>query len=157
MRRILPIVLIAAASSLPVNGTVVHAAGGPEALILSSANGALLPPDDWTCDEYVAEYRAFLEAGNKPSQWRFAGKRYRDESDGGVYDWQMWLDWYDRQNCGGPAKAAETQSSAGNSGGGGGFGGMTAVGIVAGLLGVGAIAAGGGGGGDSDPPSKSPG
>lgn len=147
--------LLTAASSLAVNGSVAFAedAADSGALILSSTAGAMLPPNQWNCDRYVAEYRDFLDAGNSPSSWRFYGKRYRTTDTGEVYDWPMWLKWQASAKC---AQLSPTQSAA--SEGGGGFGGMTAVGVVAGLLGTGAIAAGGGGGGgDEKPTNKSPG
>ncbi|MBX7540908.1 hypothetical protein [Qipengyuania sphaerica] len=161
-RRILPIMLLAATGSLAANGSVALATGAETAIIMSSAEGALLPPDRWNCDLYVSEYDKFIADGNKPELWRFFGKRYRVDTSGDDYDWSMWLAWRENQNCGGlsPVKQAGqgAQSGTGGSGGsGGGFGGMTAVGIVGGLLATGAVAAGGGGGGDSEPKAKSPG
>ncbi len=125
----------------------------------------MAPPDLWKCDLYVAEYRAFIDAENDPDTWRFIGKRYKSDTDGELYDWNMLRDWQNSGDC--ALKTPELGSSQGGgssgSGGagagasGGGIDTMTAVGVVVGLLGLGGVAAGGGGGGDDTPPSKSPG
>ena len=157
-----------AASSLGVNASLALAGDASlaeseiaPAIIASGAAGAMAPPDEWTCTLYVAEYRQFLDAGNDPQSWRFAGKRYRSDADGQVYDWPMWLSWQENAACSGTS-AAETNTSPGGTSdvttgaGGGGFDSMTAVGVVVGLLGLGGLAAAGGGGAGT-PPSKSPG
>ena len=160
MRRNLTIMVLAAAGSLAVNGTIAHAEGAADAsLIPSTATGAMLPPVKWNCELYVDEYRDFLNAGHKAADWRFVGKRYRTVDNGSVYDWNMWLEWESRNDCSRPIATRDIRDASKAAGaGGGGFGGMTAIGVVGGLLGVGAVAAGGGGGGGgSGSPSKSPG
>ena len=157
-----------AASSLGVNASLALAGDASltegqnaPAVIASGAAGAMAPPDKWTCTLYVAEYRQFLDAGDDPQSWRFAGKRYRSDTDGQVYDWPMWLSWQEGAACDG-ASAAETKGSPGGTSegasgaGGGGLDSMTAVGVVVGLLGLGGLAAAGGGGAGT-PASKSPG
>ena len=164
-----------AASALGVNGTLALAEPGDNteierravsgtnaSWIASGAAGAMLPPPEWNCERYVAEYRQFLADGNDADQWRFVGKRYRSDNDGQFYDWAMWLAWEKDAGCSGSVatgpSSGEASAGAGSGSGGGGFGGMTAVGTVIGVLGLGgAVAAGGGGGGDDAPPSKSPG
>lgn len=60
--------------------------------ILSTAEGALSPPETWTCDAYVDEYRAWIDDGNAPADWRFAGKRYMDVATNSIYTWDDWID-----------------------------------------------------------------
>lgn len=139
MPRFAPILLIAAAGSLAANAALAQVAGGNEQVISSAETGALEAPEEWDCDRYSREYREWLDTGNDPQDWRFAGKRYRAASDGDLYDWQDWLDWAEDRGCIGPVYA-EAQG-----GGGGLFGdGMTGVGLVVGLLSTGIIAASGG-------------
>lgn len=139
MRAILAVLALAGAGVVTAQAGLAQSELEP---VASDREGALLPPDRWDCSVYVQEYRAFLEDGNAPEDWRFVGRRYRDIVDGTIYDWDDWLAWEAQNGC---AAAA---------GDGNGFGGMTAVGIVGGLLVTGAIAAGGGGDGA---PAKSPG
>lgn len=156
MRRILPIVMVAAAGSLAVNGALAQPRQDNPAPVFSREKGDLLPPEEWDCGIYVEEYREFLKAGNAPEAWRYHDKRYKSENTGEVYDWDLWLQWESSARCGGGAYLDQSSGPGGHQSGpgGGSFDGMTAVGIVAGLLTVGAIAAGGGGG---DGNSKSPG
>ena len=165
MRRIGPILMMATAGSLLAGGVLAQVNDPVEREILSSEDGALLPPEEWACNLYVDEYEAFLKAGNQPDSWRFVGKRYRSSGDNRAYDWQQWLAWYEEADCA-ARPIGEVANSTGPAGGGGGgasggssgglFGGdMTAVGIVGGMVVTGLIAAGAGGGGDSD--NKSPG
>ena len=139
MRAILAVLALAGAGVVTAQAGLAQSELEP---VASDREGALLPPDRWDCSVYVQEYRAFLEDGNAPEDWRFVGRRYRDIVDGTIYDWDDWLAWEAQNGC------------AATAGDGNGFGGMTAVGIVGGLLVTGAIAAGGGGDGA---PAKSPG
>ena len=166
MRLFSALAMCAAAASLAVTGTFARAQqAAVEREILSSENGALLPPEHWECGLYVAEYEAFLDAGNDPDSWRFAGRAYRSAGNGDRYDWRGWLDWYEDADCTDPAAAARLGDTAGRSGSSSGVGGssssgnMTMTGIGGGLLaGALAVAAAGGGGGDSSPSRpKSPG
>ena len=161
MRRILPIILVASAGSLAVTGTLAYAQMAPDREILSSEDGALLPPEHWDCGLYVEEYEDYLEAGNDPASWRYAGKRYRSAGDGERYDWREWLEWYEDAECAAAGLPGGSANAAGNGarGAAGGVlgGDMTAIGIVAGLVVTGLIAAGSGGGGDSGGNNKSPG
>ena len=139
MRRFAPLFVFAAAGSLAANAALAQVSGGQDAVISSSVEGALAVPEDWDCAIYSEEYREWLEAGNDPQGWRFAGKTYRAANNGDLYDWQDWLDWSEEQGCL-PAVYAVPQSA-----GGGLFGdGMTGVGLVTGFLATGLIAASGG-------------
>ena len=156
MRRFLPIVLVAAAGSLAVNGALAQRRDDDPTPAFSREDGDLLPPEEWNCGIYVDEYREFLKAGNAPEAWRFYGKRYKSENTGEVYGWAQWLQWENSARCGSGAYLDQSSGPGGQQSGpgGGSFDGMTAVGIVAGLLTVGAIANGGGGDKGN---SKSPG
>ena len=162
MRRIGSTMMIAAAGSLVAGGVFAQVSDPTQRVILSSDEGALLPPEEWNCGNYVEEYEAYLEAGNPPESWRFVGKTYRVAGDDRIYDWREWLQWYDEAGCAfenpavDPVDTASAASGPGDAAGGGGlFGGnMTAVGIVGGLLLTGAIAAGAGGGGGSERPDS---
>ena len=139
MCRFAPLFVLAAAGSLAANAALAQVAGEQDDAISSSAEGALAVPEDWDCDIYSEEYREWLEAGNDPQDWRFAGKSYRAANDGDLYNWQDWLDWSEEQGCL-AAVFADPQSA-----GGGLFGdGMTGVGLVTGFLATGLIAASGG-------------
>ena len=162
MRKAIPTLLFAGAAALAVNGSLVVAQDASEREILSSEDGALLPPEYWDCSIYVEEYEDYLEAGNVPESWRFVGKRYRSAGDGEIYDWREWLDWYEDADCaaagyidgqtaaaGNTAGGATGGTTGGAAAGGGLFGGgSTGVAIVAGLVVTGLIAAGSGGGSD---------
>lgn len=156
MRRIPHLALVAAAGSLAVTGTLAYGQGVQDRVILSSEEGALLPPEHWDCSLYVKEYRDFIELGNDPENWRFAGKRYRSVGDGETYDWRSWLEWYEEADCGKPETpelASDAADSATKASGGTGGGNSSALAIVGGLGLAGALAAmaGGGGGGESEP------
>lgn len=163
MRRILTIVLTAAAGSLAVTGTLAYAQMAADREILSSEEGALLPPEHWECGLYVKEYEDYLEAGNDPAAWRFAGKSYRSAGDGERYDWRGWLQWNEDADCaaalpaGGSADGVAKALGSGAAGGSGN--GNVALYIGGGLVVTGLIAAGagGGGGGDEGGNNKSPG
>ncbi len=68
--------------------------------IPSSTPGALLRPEEWDCNRIYPEYRAWLEAGNAPADWRHVGKTYRDVEDAELYDWNLWLEWAEDAGCG---------------------------------------------------------
>ena len=152
MRKAIPSLLFAGAAALAVNGSFAVAQDATEREILSSEDGALLPPEYWDCSLYVEEYEQFLEAGNDPETWRHTGKRFRSAGDGEIYDWREWLDWYEDANCAAgyvDGQASVAGNTAGGSTGGGLFGGSTTgIAIVAGLVVTGLIAAGSGGGSD---------
>ena len=145
----MPVLLLFAAGSLAVTGTLAYAQATADREILSSDEGALLPPEHWECSLYVEEYEDFLEAGNQPETWRFANKRYRSAGDGERYDWREWLEWYEKADCvaGAVPRNANFEGARGARGGGMFADDMTAIGIVAGLVVTGLIAAGGGGSG----------
>ena len=148
MRRILPIVLTAAAGSLAVTGTLAYAQMASDREILSSEDGALLPPEHWECGIYVEEYEDYLEAGNDPAAWRYAGKRYRSAGDGERYDWREWLEWYEDADCA-AAGFVDGNTNAASTAARGASGGVLgdnkiALGIVAGLVVTGLIASQGG-------------
>ena len=161
MRRILPIVLTAAAGSLAVTGTLAYAQMDSDREILSSEDGALLPPEHWECGIYVEEYEDYLEAGNDPAAWHFAGKRYRSAGDGERYDWREWLEWYEDADCAaaGLVDANANPASTAARGAAGGLLGDSkiAMGIVAGLVVTGLIAADGGSDDGGSGNNKSPG
>lgn len=137
MRKILPITLMAAAASLAANTAIAQADAAP---IASDSVGALEAPEEWDCDRYEEEWREWIDQGNSPDTWRFAGKRYRAVSDGDLYTWEDWLDWSDENGC--LAGAYLDGGTAANSGGD--FGGSTAIGLVVGFFATALIAASGG-------------
>lgn len=67
--------------------------------ISSDTPGALEIPELWDCTRIEPEYRDWLEAGNTPESWKFAGKTYRDTLTDELYTWQDWLDWADDAGC----------------------------------------------------------
>lgn len=137
MRKILPITLMAAAASLAANTAIAQADAAP---IASDSVGALEAPEDWDCDRYEEEWREWIDQGNSPDTWRFAGKRYSAVSDGDIYTWQDWLDWADENGClAGAYILAEDSGVVGVA-----FGGLSAVLAVLGTSTTGLIAASGG-------------
>ena len=128
---------VAVALSLGMTAAVAQQRAQP---IASDTAGALLPPEDWTCDLYVQEYRDYLEQGGDPENWRYAGKRYRSADDGEIYDWAMWLEWEEEAGC--PALAPPESAAID---GGAGIDGTTALAIIGALMTTAALAAGGGG------------
>ena len=134
MRTILPITLLAAAASLAAGGAFAQADSAP---VSSDSPGALEAPEDWDCDRYEEEWREWVDDGNAPEAWRFAGKTYRAVSDGDIYRWDDWLEWAEDNNCLAGAYLAPQGASAGISG-------MTAVGAVLGTLAVAIVVASGG-------------
>ncbi|MBX7456881.1 hypothetical protein K3152_01340 [Qipengyuania sp. 1NDH17] len=144
-----------------MTGTFAYAQMASDREILSSEEGALLPPEHWECGIYVEEYEDYLEAGNDPAAWRYAGKRYRSAGDGERYDWREWLEWYEDADCAAAGildANANTASNAARGAGGGGLGdSKVALGIVAGLVLTGLIAASGGSSDGGGGNNKSPG
>ncbi|NNC53164.1 MAG: hypothetical protein HKO08_09025 [Erythrobacter sp.] len=137
MRKILPITLMAAAASLAANAAIAQADAAP---IASDSVGALEAPEDWDCERYEEEWREWIDEGNSPDAWRFAGKRYRAVSDGDLYTWEDWLDWSDESGClAGAYVMPEDSGVVGVA-----FGGLTAVMAVFGTSATGLIAASGG-------------
>ena len=123
-------------AALGMTGAVAQQRAQP---IDSDRPGALQPPEDWSCDLYVEEYREHLGDGKAQQDWRYVGKRYRSVESGEVYDWTMWLEWEAEAGC--PVAAYLDPAAASSSG----LGGTTALVIVGGLLTTAAIAAGGSG------------
>lgn len=68
-------------------------------VIASNAPGALDAPEAWNCNRLRPEYSQWLDAGNSPESWRFAGKTYRDSQTGNLYTWQDWLSWAEGAGC----------------------------------------------------------
>lgn len=99
--------------------------------IPSDAAGALDVPETWDCRRIEPDYRDWLDAGNSPDAWKFAGKTYRDVATGELYNWQDWLGWANSAGCL-PGAAQTTPPAPATS--------MIMTGAVA-ALGVGAIAA----------------
>ncbi|QPC98143.1 hypothetical protein [Qipengyuania soli] len=79
--------------------------------ISSSTEGALDPPELWTCERIYPEYKAYLDAGNAPEAWIHVGKVYRDANSGKIYTWRNWIDWANVSNCGGDALLAKPEMS----------------------------------------------
>lgn len=119
--------------------SIAYDAVAQDTAILSDASGALPSPDKWDCRRIAPEYDAWLEGGNSPASWRYAGSTYRNVADGKTYNWDDWLAW-SKANC-----AVAQGQNAGNTGNFGLIGG------VVGALGLTAVAAGGGGGGNDSP------
>lgn len=106
----------------------------------ANASDSLDRPEMWTCARYQPEYRRWIDEGNSPESWRYAGRTYTDSVTGRTYTWQDWLAWADANGCG--ATVADT----------GGVGLPTssiAIGLGITALGVGLLAAGSGSGPNS--------
>ena len=99
-------------------------------VIPSSQDGALDAPETWNCDRIRPEYARWLEDGNAPADWRYAGITYRDVQNDRLYTWQDWLDWADEAGCPG---LVDGQLQPNN-----------AIGILLSFFGAGLIAAVGG-------------
>ncbi|MFA6219418.1 MAG: hypothetical protein WC692_06530 [Erythrobacter sp.] len=80
-------------------GAVGSAQGTNDAPIDSGTPGALDAPEAWNCRRIEPEYSRWLDQGNSPESWKFAGKTYRDVGTGKLYSWLDWLDWADRAGC----------------------------------------------------------
>lgn len=89
----------AGASSRAADGFPILAVSQASA-IPSTADDALLPPASWNCERIFPEYRAWLDEGNAPSDWKHVGKTYRDAANEELYAWQDWLDWAATAGCG---------------------------------------------------------
>lgn len=77
----------------------VTAQDGETTAIPSDAAGALERPGKWNCSRIRPEYSRWLEQGNKPEAWRYAGKTFRDRATDKLYNWQDWLDWAEGAGC----------------------------------------------------------
>lgn len=80
-------------------GAVGSAQDTGNAPIDSTAAGALDAPEAWNCQQIKSDYGRWLDKGNTPESWKFAGKTYRDVATGKLYSWQDWLDWAGREGC----------------------------------------------------------
>lgn len=130
----------AVALAVAVSGLAAFAQS-QEGTIPSDARGALPPPDAWRCDRIASEYDAWIEAGNSPQSWRYAGQTYRRVDDGRRYSWDDWLAWHGDACVAANARGGNLPDT-----------GLLVGGIV-GALGVTALAAGSGGGsGGADSP-----
>lgn len=96
MRRTLLLGLTLAAAT---SAAVGFAQGAPAGPILSDTPGALDVPETWDCRRIEPEYSDWLDKGNSPQSWKFAGKTYREAGTDKLYDWQDWLDWADKAGC----------------------------------------------------------
>lgn len=132
---------IAWAAALAVAaGGMAGFAQSQDGVIRSDAADALPPPETWRCDRIAAEYDAWLEAGNSPQSWRYAGLTYRRVSDERRYNWDDWLAWH-RDACSAGARGGSLPATG------------PLIGGIVGALGVTALAAGSGGGsGGADSP-----
>ncbi|TMM49014.1 hypothetical protein [Qipengyuania marisflavi] len=70
-----------------------------EPVIDSDSPGALDPKDAWSCELILPEYRAWLDEGNDPADWKFVGKTFRDVRDSATYTWLDWIDWINENDC----------------------------------------------------------
>ena len=70
-----------------------------EVVIWSDRGDGLEPPRLWDCTRIAPEYSRWLEDGNAPESWKYAGKTYRENGEARQYDWPMWIDWYE-DSCG---------------------------------------------------------
>jgi hypothetical protein len=102
--------------------------------IRSDADGALATPDQWNCDYLVEEYRAWLDAGNRPESWRYAGHSYLDINSKAQYSWDNWIDWQNEAGCLPVALAKPELLPAA-------IGGSQGVGAVLGVFGAGVATA----------------
>lgn len=82
--------------------------------IRSDTEGALDPPDQWSCDRIFPEYKAFLDAGNAPEDWPHLDKFYRNVRDGEIYTWRRWLRWANENKCGDGASLVEPEMGPGS-------------------------------------------
>lgn len=101
-----------------------------ETIVPSSRADALPPPEEWRCDLIRPDYAEWLEAGNAPQDFRYAGPTYRDVEDGELYNWQDWLEWERTADC------AVAEASP--------FNGRTAVGAAVAGIGTALLVAGSG-------------
>lgn len=124
----------AAAGAALRPGDAVPGAGAPSGEVVpSDAPGALDTPNRWECPRILPEYRAWLEAGNATTDWKYYGISYRNVETGELYDWADWLRWAREAKCSvGPYVESE-------------FAQFLAIPVANGILG-GVIAAAGAGG-----------
>lgn len=66
----------------------------------SNEAGALDRPSTWNCTRIYPEYRAFLEAGNAPEEWKHVGWTFFDIETEASYTWLDWIDWANESGCG---------------------------------------------------------
>ena len=92
--------LLAAASVATAQQGGGQTTGASEDIVSSNTGGSLLRPEDWSCDYLVGEWEDWVEDERPASEWRFAGRMYRDVADDELYSWEDWLDWYDESGCG---------------------------------------------------------
>ena len=90
----------AAAFAGAAMASVVVAQNAADDGVIESTNPAALPaPDEWSCDVIRPDYVRFLEDGNAPESWRYAGTTYRDVDDDALYTWADWLAWEEEAGC----------------------------------------------------------
>lgn len=82
-------------------GGTVFAQGVRSTPVSSEESDALDTRDEWECQKIYPEYRSFLDEGNDPKDWKFAGKFYRDVRTGALYQWSDWIDWANDAKCNG--------------------------------------------------------
>jgi hypothetical protein len=90
------------------SGAVAWAQGTGNSAIGSNTPGALDIPERWDCRRIQPEYSDWLEKGNSPDSWKYAGKTYRNVGTDKTYSWQDWLDWADSAGCFAGAHGTET-------------------------------------------------
>lgn len=86
-------------SSYAIPAMAVSETNDRAPVIPSDAAGALSLPDTWDCEMYVQEYRAWLDNGNAPEDWKYAGKIYTNIKTGAQYGWNDWIDWVNVNGC----------------------------------------------------------
>ena len=83
----------------PPEASPSQAAMREDTAIPSDSEGALLPPGQWNCELYIAEYREWLNSGQAANEWRFYGKDYVEKASGLKYSWKDWLRWVGSSDC----------------------------------------------------------
>ena len=122
--------------------------------LFEQENSELLPPRRWSCEEIFPEYRTWLDEGNAPTDWKFAGRSFYDPQLEQGYSWEDWLQWAASSECEGaaafrPEVAALVPAAAAATGLGSA---ATAAGVAAAAAAATAAATAGGG-----QPADSPG